>query len=269
MLAPWIIESLPPHRIYVEPFAGAGSVLMRKKPAPFCEVVNDLDGEIVNLYRVLRNQAQAESLCRMLELTPFARAEFALSYEPVDGDPIEQARRTVVRAFQGFGSDSGSGAKTGFRANGNRQNTHPCKDWIIYPRCLQAFTERLVGVIIENRPAVDIIRQHDATTTLFYCDPPYVVETRSTNVTSCSDKGYRHEMTDDEHRELAGVLRSAKGMVVVSGYASALYDKELFPDWHRKERKTMADHSRERIEVLWLNEAACAGQGQQHLNFCG
>lgn len=261
MLAPWIIEHLPPHRIYVEPYAGAGSVLMRKTPAPFCEVVNDLDGEVVNLYRVLRDPELAEQLRRALALTPYSRHEFALSYEPNE-DPIEQARRTVVRACQGFGSDSGSGAKTGFRANGNRQNTHPAKDWLNYPRCIQNFTARLAGVVVENRRAVDIIRQHDGPGTLFYCDPPYCHGTRS-SATVRAGKGYRHEMTDDDHRELAQVLRSCEGMVVLSGYACGLYDLELFADWHRVERKTLADHSLERTEVLWINDAAWSQNGGQ------
>jgi DNA adenine methylase len=113
-LAPWIISHFPPHRIYTEAFGGAGSVLLRKPRAPFVEVLNDLDGEVVNLFRVLRDEQQSAQLCALLWRTPYARAEFVDSYEVIAA-PVEQARRTVVRSFMGFGSDSASGAVTGFR----------------------------------------------------------------------------------------------------------------------------------------------------------
>jgi DNA adenine methylase len=119
MLAPWILEHFPPHRIYTEAFGGAGSVLMRKPRAKLVEVYNDLDGEIVNLFRLLRDPETAGALKRLLTATPFARVEFEESYR-AHQDALEQARRTVVRSFMGFGSDSASGTKTGFRANGNR-----------------------------------------------------------------------------------------------------------------------------------------------------
>lgn len=158
MLAPWIIEHFPEHRIYTEAFGGAASILMRKPRARLVEVYNDLDGEIVNLFRLLRDPVTAGALREVLQNTPFARDEFFLSYEPSE-DPLEQARRTVVRSFFGFGSDSASGATTGFRANGNRNNAHPARDFANYPAAMQAFTERLKGVVIENRPAVEILLQ--------------------------------------------------------------------------------------------------------------
>lgn len=255
MLAPWIIEHFPAHRVYTEPFGGAASVLMRKPRAALVEVLNDADGEIVNVYRVLRDPAMAVRLAELLTLTPFARTEFAESYERAD-DPVEQARRTVVRSFQGFGSDSASGATTGFRANGNRQSAHPAKDWSNYPAAVRDFTERLRGVVIECRDAVEIVAQQDGPGALHYCDPPYPHSTRSLATTRVG-KGYRHEMTDGEHRALAEVLRAAVGMVVVSGYACDLYDDELYPDWHRRERTALADGASERTEVLWFNDA-CA-----------
>ncbi|UXY13817.1 DNA adenine methylase [Chitiniphilus purpureus] len=250
LLAPWIIQHFPDHRIYTEAFGGAGSVLMRKPRARMVEVYNDLDGEIVNLFRVLRDQQSASRLAQLLAYTPYARAEFDESYIPTD-DPIEQARRTVVRSFLGFGSDSASGAASGFRANGNRQSTHPSRDWVNYPPAIQAFTERLAGVVIECRQAVDIIQQHDAPQTLHYVDPPYVHGTRSTAVTR-SGKGYRHEMSDQDHCELARVLHECAGMVVVSGYTCPLYD-ELYASWETSTRGTHADGGLDRVETLWLN----------------
>jgi len=253
MLAPWIIKHFPPHRIYTEAFGGAGSVLMRKARARLIEIYNDRDSEVVNLFRVLRDVEASAKLATAVSLTPYAREEFDLSYEPA-ADPIEQARRTVVRAFQGFGSDSASGAKTGFRANGNRNSAHPAKDWTNYPSAVAAFCSRLQAVVIENRPAVEVVLQHDSPETLHYCDPPYVFETRSANVVR-GGKGYRHEMDEAAHRDLARVLREAKGMVVLSGYPGELYS-ELYSDWTMSRRHTHADGGLDRTEVLWMN-AAC------------
>jgi DNA adenine methylase len=204
------------------------------------------------LFKVLRDPEQSAMLASALQLTPYARAEFEGSYEPSD-DPIEQARRTVVRAFQGFGSDSASGAQTGFRANGNRQSAHPARDWTNYPAAVASFCQRLQGVVIESRPAVEIILQQDGPEALHYCDPPYVHETRSAAVVR-NGKGYRHEMTEQDHRDLARVLRECAGMVILSGYAGGLYD-ELYGDWDVRTRRALADGGLERTEVLWLNEA--------------
>lgn len=257
MLAPWIISHFPAHRVYVEPFGGAASVLMRK-PRSYAEVYNDLDGEVVNLFRVLRDPAQAAELERLVRLTPFARAEFVLSYEPSD-DPMEQARRTIVRAFLGFGSDAASGAQTGFRSNSFGSNRSAPRDWMAYPDQVPVFAERLAGVQVECKPAVELVQEHDGPDTLFYVDPPYVEVTRSQTTTG-EGKGYRHEMADDDHRELAEVLHGVDGMVVLSGYPCDLYDRELYPDWHRVERKALADGARERTEVLWLNDRATKAQ---------
>lgn len=253
-LAPWIIQHFPQHRVYTEPFGGAASVLMRKPRAAMVEVYNDLDSEIVSLFRVLRDPEQSAQLVEQIRLTPYAREEFRESYTQ-HPDAIEQARRTVTRAFLGFGSDSASGAVSGFRANGNRQNTHPARDWTNYPAALASFCDRLQGVVIENRPAVEIMAQQDSPQTLHYRDPPYLHETRSAAVTR-SGKGYRHEMTEEDHRALADVLHNLRGMVVVSGYHSPLYD-ELFAGWNVSTRSTQADGGLDRTEVLWLNPA-CA-----------
>ena len=261
-LAPWIIENLPAHRIYVEPFAGAGSVLIRK-PRSYAEVYNDLDREVVNVFQVLRDPESAGELERQLRLTPFARDEFAASYEE-SADPVEQARRTVTRSFMGFGSASASGHNTGFRSNSNRSHTTPAHDWSAFPDAIRAFVERLHGVVIENRDALEVIEQHDGKETLFYVDPPYPGSTRSGGNTYCQ-KGYRHEMADDDHRRLAEVLQAAHGMVVISGYPCDLYDNELYPDWQRITRAAMADGARERTEVLWISPSAERHMAQRRL----
>lgn len=249
LLAPWIIGFFPDHRVYVEPFGGAGSVLLQK-PRSYAEVYNDLDGEVCGLFRVLRDPQMGADLTRLVRLTPFAREEFELAYDPA-GDPVEQARRTLFRAAAGFGSIAASGRRTGFRNNVTRSGSTPATDWAKWPDMLELYTARLAGVVIENRPAHEVIAQFDGPETLFYLDPPYPFSTRTP--TAKWDRIYRHEMTDDEHRDLGALLRSLAGTVVLSGYASPLYDSELFPDWHRVERDAHADGASDRTEVLWMN----------------
>lgn len=177
-LPPWIIKHMPPHRTYVEPYGGAASVLLRKARV-FQEIYNDLDGEIVNLFRVLRDSAGAAELARLVELTPWARQEFELSYE-VSPDPVEAARRTVVRSFMGFGSTAVAlRRKTGFRSGSDRNGKHPARDFAGMPDALLAICERLRGVVIENRPALQVMAASDDPATLIYADPPYVHESRS------------------------------------------------------------------------------------------
>lgn len=253
-MAPKIIPHFPAHRVYVEPYGGGASVLMQKGRS-YAEVYNDLDGEIVNLFRVVRDRG--DDLRKALELTPFSRVEFLAAYEPTE-DVVEQARRTVIRSHMGFGSAAASGAKTGFRANSNRSGTTPARDWMNYPGILGPLIQRLQGVVIENRDAFAVMEAHDGPETLHYCDPPYVHSTRKSGNPYCK-KGYRHEMTDDQHRAFAAFARGLGGMVIVSGYACDLYDQELFADWQREEIPAHADGARDRIEVLWLN-ATAAGQ---------
>ncbi len=258
MLAPWIISHFPPHRIYTEGFGGAGSVLMRK-PRVYSEVYNDLEGDVVNLFRVLRDRDSAGELERLLRLTPFAREEFQLSYEPTE-NPIELARRLVVRCFMGFGSTAHNpAARTGFRQKSYRSNQTGVGDWRNYPDAVKAMSERLQGVLMENKPAIEVLRLHDRRDTLHYVDPPYPHQVRQIRWPSDAKAFYTHEMTDDQHRELSEVLLQLEGMVVLSGYACPLYDEELFPDWTRVTRSTIADGARKRVEVLWLNESAAKG----------
>lgn len=254
-LADWIIGHFPNHRVYVEPFGGGGSVLLRK-PRSYAEIYNDMDGEIVNLFRVARDRG--DDLTRAISLTPFARDEFVLSYGECPDDPLEQARRTLVRSFMGFGSAAVCGESTGFRANSNRSGTTPAMDWRNFPSSLPATIERLQGVVIENRPACQVMAAHDCPAALHYCDPPYVHDTRARG-NKASVKSYKHEMTDEQHREFAEFVRGLSGMVIVSGYPGTLYD-ELFDDWLQVGKAAHADGARDRVEVIWLNKAAADQQ---------
>lgn len=237
---------------------GGGAGVLLRKPRAVAEVYNDLDGEVVNVFRMLRDPASAARLRQVCELTPFAREEFNLSYE-ISADPVEQARRTLGRTFMAFGTTSRrASSRTGFRSACMQRNTTSAEDWRTWPANIDVFCERLRGIVIENRPALDVIRQHDKPDTLFFCDPPYP---RSTRSSLCGhgrkDGAYAHEMTDDDHRALALELRAIAGMAVVCGYACDLYDVELYPDWHRVSLAAVACGGRPRTEVLWMN-AACA-----------
>ncbi|WP_287918146.1 DNA adenine methylase [Comamonas sp.] len=263
-LAPWLINQFPTHRCYVEPFGGAAGVLLQK-PRAYAEVYNDLDGEIVNFFRVLRDPVQSKDLLAQLELTPYARAEFNLSYEATD-DPVEGARRTAIRACMGFGSARATKGHTGFRCDTARAYSTAQHLWARYPASLQPVIERLQGVLIENKPALDVIRQHDADDTLHLVDPPYLHETRV--LQGAGSKGYyRHEMNDQDHLELLATLRDAKGMVILCGYPSELYDDNL-PGWTTACRSARISAGRGtglRTEQIWINPAAAKAQPSQQL----
>jgi DNA adenine methylase len=184
-LADWIISHFPPHRVYVEPYGGAASVLLSKERS-YGEVYNDLDGEIVNLFRVVREHPKR--LMRLLAYTPFSRNEYRNAFEIVEHDHVEMARRTIIRSFMGFGSNSINRAvKSGFRANSNRSGTTPAHDWANYPPNVRRVARRLRGVVIENRPASEIIAQHDSPETLFYLDPTFMRRERWTSCTGTTD----------------------------------------------------------------------------------
>lgn len=260
-LAPWIISHFPAHRVYVEPFGGAASVLLRKERA-YAEVYNDLDHDVVNLFRVLQTPPSAQRLREILHLTPFARAEFEIAWDAID-DPVERARRLIIRAFMGFGSNAHNSMNrghrsTGFRANSSRSGTTPAMDWMNYPDCLDGVIDRFRGIVIENRDALHVMRAHDAATTLHYVDPPYLPETRSpAGKSDGKHRMYRHEMTDAQHVDLLAGLQQLEGMVILSGYSAPMYEDAL-KDWRRVEIMAHADGARERTEVIWINGSCAA-----------
>ena len=259
LLAPWIIDHMPEHRIYTEAFGGAASVLLRK-PRAYAEVYNDLDGEVVNLFRVLRDPAAAEQLRQAVTLTPFSRAEFNQAYAK-SRSRVERARRLIVRSFMGFGSDGACGQyRTGFRAESNRSGTTPAHDWRNWPDVVPAVVDRLRGVVIEQEPAIKLLQRHDRPDALHFVDPPYHPDTRAPGHATRRGqrvKRYNVEMDHAQHVELLQVVRGLAGMVILCGYPHPLYDEAL-ASWRRIERAALADGARARTECLWLNPAASA-----------
>jgi DNA adenine methylase len=244
-LAPWIISQFPAHRRYVEPFAGGANVLLRKRPAEI-EVYNDLNGQVVNFFRVLRERG--DELARAIELTPFSREEYDRAHEPAT-DELETARRFYVLAWQGFGSPIAKW-NTGWRWV-KQGEPRSIRQWNRVDHLWQ-IAARLKWVYLERQPAIDIIKQFDTAETLVYCDPPYLSETRSKwRLSAYGDT----EMTNDDHRQLADVLHGIEGMAIISGYPSALYD-ELYHDWQRVTCEAVNDAAKVTVECLWLSPAA-------------
>lgn len=257
-IAPWVLQHFPPHTCYVEPFGGAAGVLLQK-PRAYAEVYNDLDGDVVNFFRVLRDPEQRRELIEACALTPYAREEFDLAWKPAD-DPVEQARRLAVRASMGFGSAGATKGTTGFRIDTKRAYGTAQQIWQRYPENLAQVGERLQGVLIENRPAIEVLRAHDGPDTLHYADPPYVHATRC-RIDGKAGRGYRHEMSDADHAELLQVLDGLAGMVVLSGYDTALYRDVLGEGWTMSTtsaRISAGRGSATRQEVIWMNPACQA-----------
>jgi DNA adenine methylase len=265
-LAPWVLQHFPPHTCYVESFGGAAGVLMQKSRS-YAEVYNDLDGDVVNLFRVLQGKVSRAELIEQLVLTPYSRAEFELSWESTE-DTVDRARRTIIRAQMGFGSAGATKGITGFRIDTKRAYGTAQSLWASYPEQIAAIGKRLSGVLIENRPATEVIKAHDGLETLHYVDPPYMHETRYQGASS--GRYYRHEMDDAEHRELLNVLLELEGMVVLSGYPSELYS-DMLPDWtcySTSARISAGRGTASRTECIWLNPACIDQVSQIGLDLC-
>lgn len=247
----WLLPLLPKCHHYCEPFAGSGAVLLNRAPSPI-ETYNDLDGEVVNFFRVLRDEK--DKLVESIGLTPFSREEFALACK-LDPKlpPLERARRFYVRARQvrtGLAQTASLGRWANCKNTSRAGMSGVISRWLGAIEDLPLIAERLLRVQIENRPAADVIRLYDSPDTLFYCDPPYVHDTRG------DAKAYGYEMTNQEHAELAQVLNKVRGMVAVSNYQCDLMD-ELYPPpkWHKTRSGARTNHATKgiRIEVLWTN----------------
>ena len=245
-VAPWITSLLPDCGHYVEPYCGSLSVLLAKTPSPM-ETVNDLDGELMTFWRVLRDRP--EELIRVCAFTPHSRAEMLAAHEPAT-DELEQARRVWVRLSQSIG---GQLRKNGWRhhvnPSGSRFGMPPHLD--TYVARMAAVAERLHAVSLESMPALDVIGKYGRhAEVLLYVDPPYLGVTREATTR------YRHEMkTEGQHRELAAALAECKAAVVLSGYHSPLYD-QLYDGWHVYEQATTTGNGKGdkgRTEVLWSN----------------
>lgn len=242
-LAEWISSHFPPHRLYTELFGGGASVLLRKERS-YAEVYNDLDGRMVNLFRVMRDDS--ERLAELCANTLFSRVEFVLSFEQ-SPNAIEDARRVLVRSAMGFGSNAINHKSTGFRADWRPAGGISAHNWSSLVEQFRSISDRLAGVIIEQRCAFELLQKYDDPLALHYIDPPYPKDTRSDN-----GDDYRFEMDESDHRRLWQVARQLEGFVVISGYDCDLY-REMGQGWTKATKRSRKDSGRFAEESIWIS----------------
>ena len=269
-LRKWIVGLMPPHLHYIEPFFGGGGILLARDPdrdwlaeegktlpaalRGCSEVANDLHGELINFWRVLQKSEDFEAFRQRVALTPFSEAEFdaALEFDVQAASSVDRAVRFFILARQsrqGLMRDFATLSRNRTRGRINEQ----VNAWLGVVDGLPEIHERLKNVVILNQSACDVIRKQDGENTLFYCDPPYVHETRSTT------GEYAHEMTEDQHRELLDVLAGIQGKFMLSGYPSALYSQwESRHGWKRHDylidnKAARGTVKETKTECLWCN----------------
>lgn len=238
-IAPWICEYIPEHNVYLEPFAGSLAVLFNKQRSHI-ETVNDIDGEIVNFFLMLRDRSA--ELERAIKYTPFARDEYKAAYE-ISDDDLERARRFVVKCWMGFGC--GNLYQNGFKSGQQTHSPNPAKAWSELPETIKVATKRLAGVQIENLPALELLNRYNTKDVFIYADPPYLHRLRKNYL-------YRYEMQDNEHEELLNVLVKHPGKILLSGYDNDMYN-DILTKWHKVSMFTRAEGGRSRTETLWMN----------------
>lgn len=243
-IARWIISHFPEHRSYLEPFFGSGAVLFTKGRSAI-ETVNDVDGDVVNLFYWIRTDP--ERLAQAIYWTPYAREVYnrAWAAQYTEEDPFQRAVNFYVRMTMGYGYRT-TGARVGWKHDvQGRERAYAAKYWAGLPEVIAQAAERLRGVQIERSPAVELISRFNFPNVLIYADPPYLLGTRY-------GKQYRHEMSDADHRDLLDVLKAHKGPVILSGYESGLYNDAL-RGWHKDKASAIARNSVKRQEILWMN----------------
>lgn len=238
-LANEIINIMPPHDTYLEPFFGSGAVFFNK-PAAKIETINDIDSRIVNFFEVCRDQPN--DLVHKILLTPHSREEYLKSYE-VSDDAVEDARRLMVRCWQAIGAKTSD--KTGWRSIIDPNGPNVSNEWAIVWKRIEDVAYRLKGVQIEQQDAIKLLKRYSRPNVLTYVDPPYLLQTRSKRM-------YQNEIDEDYHIELLTVLKEFKGKVILSGYESDMYNQYL-KGWSKLHFQQSAEAGASRTEVLWCN----------------
>lgn len=246
-IANWIVSNFPAgyeKMTYLEPFFGSGAVFFNKKRS-LVETINDLDGNVVNLFKQIRDNPEA--LARAIEYTPWSREEYSISYKKT-GDDLEGARRFLVRMWQAIGAKSSD--ITGWRSNIKSINGNVTQWGTVLPKNIVEISSRLKHinnrlVQIECQPAVKLIQRYARENVFIYADPPYVLSTRSKRI-------YAYEMKDADHVELLRLLLKHHGPVIISGYMNDIY-AELLKDWNTQVRLTNCESGLKREEVIWMN----------------
>lgn len=243
-IADWIISKMPKHHSYVEPFFGSGAVFFNKKPSAI-ETINDLDEDVVNLFSVVRNNADA--LAEAISLTPYSRQEYDNAFEKNPADRVEKARLFLIKCWQGHGFRNIDTHRSGWKNDvQGREAAYAVRNWYRLPQWIEQAVERLREVQIEHCNAIDLIERFNYENVLIYADPPYVLSTRG-------GKNYNHEMSDSEHIALLEQLLKHKGSVILSGYESPLY-AEYLSHWDKYSIDNLAENGLKRVETIWVKE---------------
>lgn len=250
-IAPRLVELIPEHHSYIEPFFGSGAVLFNK-PVSDIETINDLDHDVVNLFRCI--QEDAEHLSRMVMVTPFSREKYEDTYKKdmsentLPEEPYYKALRFLIQCWQGHGFRT-NGYKVGWKNDvQGREKAYALWNWYRLPEWIVDIAERLRMVQIENRPALEVIERFNYSNVFMYIDPPYVLGTRT-------GKQYKHEMSDADHEELLKLLLQSKAKIMISGYESDLYN-EYLSKWEKTQFSSCAEFGKPRLETVWLNYKA-------------
>lgn len=251
-IAPILAAALPTTRVYLDPMVGGGSVLLARPVSPV-EVVNDLDGAVVNFWRVLRDAP--EDLAHAITCTPYSRAEYVQACGAPATDPLERARRFVVRSWQGYGSSNqtsnGWSRTIGRTTNlqGLRTSHYHGQRWTALPARIRAVADRLRAVEVECRDVFTLLQEYAHPWVTVYLDPPYPMETRG------GRRLYTHEFTGDHHAELLRLACLHPGPVAISSYRNDLYDAAL-GGWERSILRGSDQTGSSRAEALYRNPLA-------------
>lgn len=244
-IAEWIISKMPEHHSYVEPYFGSGAVFFRKQPSHI-ETINDIDGDIVNLFDCIR--VDAEKLALLIMNTPYSREEYyrAVLKVKTETDNFERARCYLIQHWQGHGFRTycSSGWKNDI--NG-RERAYAVRYWNELPEWIVEIVARLKDAQIENREALDVIQRFNKENVLIYADPPYLLETRKMK------RQYRYEMNDSQHYDLLCALNAHCGPAMISGYESSMYNS-LLKDWDKYSIGTTSEKGLKRTEILWIKK---------------
>ena len=249
----WLLPLLPEATHYCEPFGGSAAVLLNREPSPV-ETYNDIDSEVVNFFKVIRERK--EELIYSIGMTPFSREEFNRAVEIHNNGSgelgeLERARLFYIRARQvrtGLAQTASNGRWANCLKTSRAGMAGAVSRWLGSVEGLESIASRLLRVQIEHDHATSIIKRYDSDETLFYCDPPYIHDSRG------DKNAYKFEMNDSDHHALSVVLNNVKGKVAISGYQSPLMD-QLYKGWNvwtGTTKKALSVKS-DRTEILWTN----------------